>query len=648
MEISGTLKSITMNASPIIGEMVVAFVDEYEEPRQGPFHFLDNSYEDIFNKRNNECKVRKLGSERFNINEDQYNFTTQWEGIPTARNELSYYTLSLPRFGIPESINISDLIKTDVSYNYSLIKDELKQCYILYLPCRSRFGSFNFVLNCTFKVNEKQFLSSKVKVTNGEYIPFSGVEDLISTEQISDEVREIFRNENARQNLGDVNLMDKWNVPQFKIIPSNEASSINDDISLLIVTATPTETLTLLNYIKPLPNQSLILKTFDERQTYHVGLFGLYGVAHVQCSMGATRRDGAINTVRDAINFWHPKAVLMVGIGFGIDDKKQRLGDVLISESVAYYELARIEENRVVPRGPIVESGITLLNRAKNHLGWKYSFDNQNMVNKQVGQFLSGEKLIDSLDYKMSLMDIYPNSIGGDMEAYGVATACDAIKVEWLVIKSICDWAANKTKGFQEKAAEAAVSFSESLFSVPYSFENLNFKQLVNQNLGQSYCKVSDTEIEPKKNVSICSIFKKGNWVRIDPSANSWLQRIQENKYSKVIFEHHGNKSYFKIIPGEYICVYSKNEGVYMLGKVDFHSVLTIDQIVSHPSHKNIGFTRFELEQFNKNKNYKGDILCTGFTVIEEYKTPIERSKYSLLYSIPEPRDKYSISPFNK
>lgn len=286
------------------------------------------------------------------------------------------------------------------------------------------------------------------------------------------------RNKDVVSNTYNVisNLNINQTSPKRDVISSEDATTLMEDISLLVVTATEIETKALFHHMKPLPGQKSLLLIYDNRQTYTVGLFGLYGIVHVQSAIGSSRRDGAINTLRDSISFWKPKAVLVVGIGFGIDDSKQKLGDILVSETIANYEYARIEETQSSQRGAIVESGITLLNRAKNHWDWFYTFPDMTTPKVQIGQLLSGEKLIDSQSFKKKLLDKYPSAIGGDMEGYGVASAANVEKLEWLVVKGISDWANQKSNGFQELASDAAVSFCHSLFSIPYAFDCLQFK----------------------------------------------------------------------------------------------------------------------------------------------------------------------------
>ncbi|MBK6283647.1 MAG: hypothetical protein IPF54_14255 [Draconibacterium sp.] len=44
----GELKSFVLNNDYRIGDLWIAFPDEYDNPRSGPFHFLDDSYEKLF------------------------------------------------------------------------------------------------------------------------------------------------------------------------------------------------------------------------------------------------------------------------------------------------------------------------------------------------------------------------------------------------------------------------------------------------------------------------------------------------------------------------------------------------------------------------------------------------------------------------
>jgi len=57
----------------------------------------------------------------------------------------------------------------------------------------------------------------------------------------------------------------------------------------------------------------------------------------VQSEMGAATSGGALITVHKAIETLQPKAVIMVGLAFGIWPDKQQLGEILVSRQIMCY-----------------------------------------------------------------------------------------------------------------------------------------------------------------------------------------------------------------------------------------------------------------------------------------------------------------------
>lgn len=66
--------------------------------------------------------------------------------------------------------------------------------------------------------------------------------------------------------------------------------------------------------------------------------------------MGAQSRGGSLHSITSSINLLSPKFVLMIGIAFGINEEKQNIGDVLISEST-FYDSKRVGANFEIQRG---------------------------------------------------------------------------------------------------------------------------------------------------------------------------------------------------------------------------------------------------------------------------------------------------------
>ena len=163
-------------------------------------------------------------------------------------------------------------------------------------------------------------------------------------------------------------------------------------------------------------------------------------IALVRCSMGLGGPGGPELTVAEAIKALAPTSVIMVGIAFGVDAKKQRIGDVLLSTHIADYELERVgtdAKGRMVriSRGAVPDASPRLL--ARFRMARLQNFE----LRIREGVILSGKKLVDNLDYRDSLRASFPEAIGGEMEGHGIYSAASRSRVDWIIVKAICDWA---------------------------------------------------------------------------------------------------------------------------------------------------------------------------------------------------------------
>lgn len=261
---------------------------------------------------------------------------------------------------------------------------------------------------------------------------------------------------------------------------------VKDKSLFLFVTATETESRALHKRMLPIIGDT-IFKCPIGMYTYYIGMLGTYPIVHIQCDdMGAVGKRASIVTVTEAIRQWQPDGIIMTGIAFGRDQRKQKLGDVLIAKSVRNYELEKKAKDWDEQRSPVPESGNILFNRFA-HCEWEYIID-QDTAKKHTGELLSGEKLVDNKNFRDELFSKYPNAIGGDMESFGVysAAANQGIQ-EWIVVKGICDWAYGKSrdkKQRQENAANAAVDLCCTVFSQPNFTdipENHNRAEVINK-----------------------------------------------------------------------------------------------------------------------------------------------------------------------
>lgn len=181
--------------------------------------------------------------------------------------------------------------------------------------------------------------------------------------------------------------------------------------------------------------------------TYNdLGIHGGYRLVHTVCEMGAGGIGASQQRTRDAIDHWQPQAVIAVGIAFGIDETKQAIGDVLVSTQIQDYELGRLnKDGTLTPRGDKPSSADILCNRFRQ-TNTNKSRSANDWPKVRFGLILSGQKLVDNLDYRESLKTLFTEAIGGEMEGVGLYVSASAAKVDWIVVKAICDWGHNKNQ----------------------------------------------------------------------------------------------------------------------------------------------------------------------------------------------------------
>jgi hypothetical protein len=95
---------------------------------------------------------------------------------------------------------------------------------------------------------------------------------------------------------------------------------------IALMTATPTERDAVLKYLEPASGESQVYLAPRDNNTYFVGRLGQYPVVLCMCAMGASGRDAAQIVTGEVIRFWKPSALIMVGIAFGKDPERQRIG----------------------------------------------------------------------------------------------------------------------------------------------------------------------------------------------------------------------------------------------------------------------------------------------------------------------------------
>jgi nucleoside phosphorylase len=77
---------------------------------------------------------------------------------------------------------------------------------------------------------------------------------------------------------------------------------------------------------------------------------------------------------------------------------------------------------------------------------------------------------VDNLDYREHLKNLHAEAIGGEMEGIGLYVSAYRQKVDWILVKGICDWGHEKNRGDkninQRIAAKSAATVVKAALDV--------------------------------------------------------------------------------------------------------------------------------------------------------------------------------------
>lgn len=224
---------------------------------------------------------------------------------------------------------------------------------------------------------------------------------------------------------------------------------------VLLVTATKVETRAVLDAFG-VTGQEANPQSINGRVYFDLGTINGASIRLTQCEMGPSGLGGAQQAIGKGIDALLPAAVIMVGIAFGVDEHKQAYGDILITEQLRPYDLQRVGTDgdgsiKIILRDDKPHASPWLLNLFRSaEVTWEGA-------RLRFGTVLTGAKLIDNIDFRDQLAKFEPEAIGGEMEGGGLYVACHDKKIDWILMKSICDFAdGQKEKDKDERQAMAA------------------------------------------------------------------------------------------------------------------------------------------------------------------------------------------------
>jgi nucleoside phosphorylase len=199
------------------------------------------------------------------------------------------------------------------------------------------------------------------------------------------------------------------------------------------------------------------------------GEIGGARVVHMLCNMADL---AAGKSARAAIAAWQPTLLVALGIAWGAPHKNRAIGDLLLAAPLSDSAHAKISnEHGMQPRGDMWPQADSLMQTVKScHWDWgKLAPDERRTLH--AGKVLSLPTLIDKKSLRDELLAAHPGSIGGEMEGRGLVDAAVEKKCDWLVLKAICDWGAEKNADDAQKELDQAFAAKQAATFLRFAIE---------------------------------------------------------------------------------------------------------------------------------------------------------------------------------
>lgn len=264
------------------------------------------------------------------------------------------------------------------------------------------------------------------------------------------------------------------------VLEELNANVLQGPLDALVLTALPMELAAARKVFELGQTQAATTASGTQYWSSRLAEAGDSRVVGIACFAGAGNVDAAVITT-DLVSRLKPRAVIMIGIAAGLRGKC-RLGEIILSERVLAYEAAALLKTDDGPRAqPRPEQYRTVhsvrqqiagyLSELENlrtrlvtgYAQWSLTLPNEHTgdvatdVVPRLATLASGEKLFRDPDALEALRALHGRVEVAEMEAVGVASACEAAGVPYLIIRGISDFGdAAKDDRFHEPAALGA------------------------------------------------------------------------------------------------------------------------------------------------------------------------------------------------
>lgn len=178
---------------------------------------------------------------------------------------------------------------------------------------------------------------------------------------------------------------------------------------------------------------------------FDLGKVGTFKVLAVRTEMGPFSNEGSAARALLAKAETGATAMVPIGMAFGVNRKTQKLGDILVSQSLLTYDNRRVHSGFWSSKTdysdvkPFLakETLLKTLRKLARQDEWKEAV--------KFGPMLTGGARIHCRKFRDHLVNAFSREnepvIGGEMEGVGLLSASNLEAPSWAVVKGICDFA---------------------------------------------------------------------------------------------------------------------------------------------------------------------------------------------------------------
>lgn len=272
------------------------------------------------------------------------------------------------------------------------------------------------------------------------------------------------------------------------------------------------------------------------------------------------RNAEAQHATSEMITICNPNILILVGIAAGVRGKTE-LGDVVISETIMYYEPAKLKKDGTERRGGINKPDESVLRVLRSFYKsdytrrWHTIFDSlQRRLTRdelpepppmlkpscQFKFIATGEKILADGSLKKLHDEIHDNIRAGETESWGFLTAAIKGRKSWFVIRGISDFGDMESKDgslkdkYHHSAANAASSITRTFLESEFVWKMINASSAEIQKQPKVEIK---TRIARKEVVSPWTLNGRAIQLKNLSNARFWVSLADKgNKLLRIIF----------------------------------------------------------------------------------------------------------------